>query len=114
MKTLKSRFTSLSYDCVWPVNTEFPAVWWTIIAVSFRRCDWLFPPSAREVFPGNRSNYKSNRERLVWEMEAPFDGLLLLFISADAGFRKFVIGWAVMSNLLACILACISVRDKHD
>ena len=38
----------------------------------------------------------------------------LLFISADAGVRKFLIGWAVMSNLLACILACISVTDKHD
>ena len=38
----------------------------------------------------------------------------LLFISADAVIRKFLIGWAVMSNLLACILACISVRDKHD
>jgi len=32
--------------------------------VSFRRCDWLFPPSAREVSPGNRSNYKSTRERV--------------------------------------------------
>ena len=31
----------------------------------------------------------------------------LFFISADAGVRKFRIGWAVMSNLLACILACI-------
>ena len=39
---------------------------------------------------------------------------LLLFISADAGVRKFLIGWVVMSNLLACIQACISVRDKHD
>ena len=38
----------------------------------------------------------------------------LLFISAGAGVRKFLIGCAVMSNLLACILACISVRDKHD
>ena len=38
----------------------------------------------------------------------------LLFISADAGVRKFLIGWAEMSNLLACILACISVREKHD
>ena len=32
--------------------------------MSFRRCDWLFPPSAREVSPGNRSNYKSTRERV--------------------------------------------------
>ena len=38
----------------------------------------------------------------------------LLFISADAGVRKFLIGWAVMSNSLACILACISVRDKQN
>ena len=38
----------------------------------------------------------------------------LLFISADAGVRKFLIDGAVMSNLLACILAYISVRDKHD
>ena len=30
--------------------------------MSFRRCDWLFPPSAREVSHGNRSNYKSTRE----------------------------------------------------
>ena len=32
--------------------------------MSFRRCDWRFPPSAREVSPGNRSNYKSTRERV--------------------------------------------------
>ena len=32
--------------------------------MSLRRCDWLFPPSAREVSPGNRSNYKSTRERV--------------------------------------------------
>ena len=32
--------------------------------MSFRRCDWLFPPSAREVSAGNRSNYKSTRERV--------------------------------------------------
>ena len=32
--------------------------------MSFRRCDWLFPPSAREFSPGNRSNYKSTRERV--------------------------------------------------
>ena len=32
--------------------------------MSFRRCDWLFPPSAREISPGNRSNYKSTRERV--------------------------------------------------
>ena len=32
--------------------------------MSFRRCDWLFPPSARQVSPGNRSNYKSTRERV--------------------------------------------------
>ena len=43
---------------------KFPAVSWSTIAVSFRRCDWLFPPSAREVSPGNRSNYKSTRERV--------------------------------------------------
>ena len=30
----------------------------------FRRCDWLFPPSAREVSSGNLSNYKSTRERV--------------------------------------------------
>ena len=36
-----------------------------------------------------------------------------LFISADAGVCKFLIGWAVMSqsNLLAGILACISERQ---
>ena len=62
MKTLKSR--SLAYDFVWPVSTGFPAVSWSTIAVSFSRCDWLFPPSAREVSPGNRSNYKSTRERV--------------------------------------------------
>ena len=28
--------------------------------------------------------------------------------------RMLLIGWAVMSNLLVCILACISVRDTHD
>ena len=35
----------------------------------------------------------------------------LLFIVADAGVRKFLFGWAVMNNLLACILACISERQ---
>ena len=30
--------------------------------------DWLFPPSAREVSPGNRSNYKSTRERVDSEI----------------------------------------------
>ena len=33
----------------------------------------------------------------------------LLFISVDTSICKFLIGWAVMSNLFACILA-----DKHD
>ena len=50
--------------------------------MSFRRWDWLFPPSACQVSPGNRSNYKSSRGKgwlqgLVWEMGAPFDGLLV-------------------------------------
>ena len=55
---------------------------------------------------------KRNRERNWGERvgdacyENPF-----LFISA---VRKFQIGWAVISNLLACILACIIMRDKHD
>ena len=35
----------------------------------------------------------------------------LLFIAADAGVCKFLFGWAVMNNLLACILACISERQ---
>ena len=35
----------------------------------------------------------------------------LLFSSANAGVRKFLIGWAVMSNLLSCILACINKRQ---
>ena len=48
MTTLESR--SLAYDFVWPVSTGFPAVSWGTIAVSFSRCDWLFPPSAREVW----------------------------------------------------------------
>ena len=34
-----------------------------------------------------------------------------LLISADAGARKFLISWTVMSTLLACILACISERQ---
>ena len=29
----------------------------------------------------------------------------LLFISADVGIPKFLIGWAVMSNLLTCIIS---------
>ena len=45
-------------------TTNFPAVWWSTIAVWFRRCDWLFLPSGREVSSGNRSNYKSTRERV--------------------------------------------------
>ena len=63
MKTLKSRFTSL-WLCLACQHRKFPAVWWSSIAVSFRRCDWLFPPSEREVSPENRSNYKSTRERV--------------------------------------------------
>ena len=63
MKTLKSRLTSL-WLCLACQQRIFPAVWWITIAVSFRRCDWLFPPSAREFSPGNRSNYKSTRERV--------------------------------------------------
>ena len=55
---------SPSNDFVWPVSTEFPAVWWSTIALSFRRYDWLFSLSEREVSPGNRSNYKSTRERV--------------------------------------------------
>ena len=60
MKTLKSRFTSL-WLCL--ARQQRISCWGTI-AVSFRRCDWLFPPSAREVPPGNRSNHKSTRERV--------------------------------------------------
>ena len=54
-----------------------------LLALSFGRCDWLFPLSAREVSPGNRSNYKSTRERVDWEMEAPFDRLLSEMISVS-------------------------------
>jgi len=34
-------------------------------------------------------------------------------MSANVGVRKFLIVWAVMSNLLACILACLS-EGQHD
>ena len=76
---------------------------------------------ARRNFPSLHSRRregirrKGKRERNWGERvgdacyENPF-----LFISADAGVRKFQIGWAVISNLLACILACIIMRDKHD
>ena len=84
MKTLKSR--SLAYDFVWPVGTGFPAVLWSTIAVSFSRCGWLFPPSAREVSPGNRSNYKSTRERVDskglyerWRLHLIGSWLLVMF-----------------------------------
>ena len=43
---------------------EFPVVWWCTISLSFRRCDWLLPLSARKVSSGNRSNYKSTRQRV--------------------------------------------------
>ena len=46
------------------IDTLFPAAWWSTTALSFRRCDWLFSSYAREVSSGNRSNYKSTRERV--------------------------------------------------
>ena len=33
-------YVSLAYDCVWPVNTVFPAIWWRTAALSSRRCDY--------------------------------------------------------------------------
>ena len=76
---------------------------------------------ARRNFPslhsGRREGIrrKGKRERNWGERvgDACFKNSLL-FISADAGVRKFQIGWAMMSNLLACTLACIIMRDKHD
>ena len=38
---------------------------------------------------------------------------LLLLISVDTGTRKLLIGWAVMSNLLGCVLVCISDRQTR-
>ena len=61
MKTPKSRFTSLRLCLACQHRISCCT---STIAVSFRRCDWLFPPSVREVSPGNRSNYKSARERV--------------------------------------------------
>ena len=44
----------------------------------------------------------------------PLKAASRLFISADAGVSKFLIGWAVMSNLLACWSWRGLVGDKHD
>ena len=102
MKTVKSRFTSLY--CVWLVNTEFPVVWWSTIAVSLRRCDWLFPPSAREVSPGNRSNYKSTRERVGskglygrWRLHLMGSCLTCTFFFSDFSCYSLFIWWLEFS-----------------
>ena len=58
---------------------------------------------------GKREGGRGERGRDACYIRTPFYSF-----TADAGVRKFLIGWAIMSNLLACILACISVRDKHD
>ena len=52
-----------------------------ISPLAFLYFRWLFPLSARETSPGNRSIFKSTLELqgLVWEMEAPSDGLLVFF-----------------------------------
>ena len=39
-------YVSLAYDCVWPVNTVFPAIWWRTAALSSRRCS-LFDEEQR-------------------------------------------------------------------
>ena len=41
-----------------------PAVWSKTILLSFLHFHWLFPLSARETSPGNRSICKSTRERV--------------------------------------------------
>ena len=61
--------------------------------MSFSRCDWLFPPSAREVSPGNRSNYKSTRERvdskgLYGRWRLHLIGSWLYLLSAAISFEK--------------------------
>ena len=57
-----------------------PAVWRKTILLSFLHFHWLFPLTARETSSGNRSIYKllfkGWLQGLVWEMEAPSDGLL--------------------------------------
>ena len=62
MKILKSRFTSLWFclACQHRISCCFVKYNSSVIS----RYDWLFLPSAREVSPGNRSNYKSTRERV--------------------------------------------------
>ena len=65
MKTLKSRFTSLWFclACQHRISCCFMKYNSSVIS----RCDWLFSPSAREVSPGNCSNYKSTRERVDYK-----------------------------------------------
>ena len=53
-----------------------PAVWRKTMPLSFLYFHWLFPQSASETSPGNRSINKSTREMTDWEMEGPSDGLL--------------------------------------
>ena len=67
MKTLKSRFTSLSLCLACQHRISCCLMKYCTIPLSFRRCDWLFPPSAREVSYGNRPDYKPTRERVVFK-----------------------------------------------
>ena len=62
MKTLKSPFTSL-WLCL-TCQHRISCCLMKYTSTVFRRCDWLFPLSAREVSPENRSNYKSTREKV--------------------------------------------------
>ena len=60
--------------------------------LSFLYFHWFFPLLARETSSGNRSINKSTRERVdskVWEMEAPSDGLLLIYIFGPGNGKKF-------------------------
>ena len=75
--------------------------------------DWNFPYSMCSG-RGEEIGRKGKRER-DWG-ERVGDACYkkpLLFISADAGVRKFLVGWAVMNNWLTFILHVL-MRDKHD
>ena len=65
-----------------------------------------------EVSSGNRSTYKSTQERvdfkgLVWEVEAPFDGLLVQVNAIH--FLRTVDIWHVHEQSLGTLLCLIVV-----
>ena len=107
MKTLKSSFTSLCLclDCQHRISCF-------LMKYNSSGCDWLFPPSAREVSPGNRSNYKSTRERVDskglygrWRLHLMGSWLLLSFCLINFFFMKITFIFSC-SGLFRDVPAC--------